>query len=248
MKKHQIHKYLREPYDAIKIHLIGAGGTGSIVLNNLMRINVTLKAIGKQGLHVTTFDFDTVEQPNIGRQNFFQNDVGQYKSDVITNRLNRAFGEEWNSIPQKYSYNHIEKYNPNIVIIAVDSVRARRSIHKDLNIYSKNTMNQENKLYYVFDIGNDHKSGQFYFYDLFNNYKNEQDIKPYLNWNKIPLKKDKLPSCSTWESIQSQDLFINLTLANFASQYIWELTTSYFIESRGMFVNLDSKKTQPIPL
>lgn len=42
---HYIHNYLLNPQHPVTVDLIGAGGTGSQVLTNLARLDVTLRAL-----------------------------------------------------------------------------------------------------------------------------------------------------------------------------------------------------------
>lgn len=47
---HYIHNYLLNPQHPVTVNLIGAGGTGSQVLTNLARLDVTLRALNHPGL------------------------------------------------------------------------------------------------------------------------------------------------------------------------------------------------------
>ena len=46
----------------IKIAVVGAGGTGGEIMDLLTRLEFGLKAMGGQGIHVTLYDDDIVEQ------------------------------------------------------------------------------------------------------------------------------------------------------------------------------------------
>ena len=81
MKKvHYTNSYLLSPQHRISVNLIGAGGTGSQVLETLARIDSALFKLGHPGLFVTTFDADEVSESNIGRQLFSPADIGLNKS------------------------------------------------------------------------------------------------------------------------------------------------------------------------
>ena len=67
---HYTDSYLLNPQHPVTVNLIGAGGTGSQVLTNLARLDVTLRALGHPGLFVTLYDPDIVTEANIGRQLF----------------------------------------------------------------------------------------------------------------------------------------------------------------------------------
>ena len=50
---HYTYSYLLNPQHPVTVNLIGGGGTGSQVLTNLARLDVTLRALGHPGLFVT---------------------------------------------------------------------------------------------------------------------------------------------------------------------------------------------------
>ena len=56
---HYTDSYLLVPQHPVTVNLIGGGGTGSQVLTNLARLDVTLRALGHPGLFVTLYDPDT---------------------------------------------------------------------------------------------------------------------------------------------------------------------------------------------
>lgn len=66
MKKvHFTDSYLINPQHPVTVHLIGAGGTGSQVLEALARMDAALIRLGHPGLYVTVFDADEVSESNI---------------------------------------------------------------------------------------------------------------------------------------------------------------------------------------
>nr|WP_262895903.1 ThiF family adenylyltransferase [Capnocytophaga periodontitidis] len=87
----------------IKVHLIGAGGTGSQVATALARINHALVALGHAGLSVTLWDNDLVSPANLGRQLFSACELGMYKSTALISRINRFFGTDWRAQIQLFS-------------------------------------------------------------------------------------------------------------------------------------------------
>jgi molybdopterin/thiamine biosynthesis adenylyltransferase len=76
--------WLRRP---VEICLIGVGGRGSEVLTSLARIDYTIRELGHPGLHMTAWDGDVVERPNIGRQAFYFADLGHNKALVSIHRI-----------------------------------------------------------------------------------------------------------------------------------------------------------------
>ena len=74
-------KLLRSP---VNIVVAGAGGTGSQIVTGLARLDRALRALGHPaGLAVQVWDPDRVSEANVGRQLFFDSDVGQYNCDVL---------------------------------------------------------------------------------------------------------------------------------------------------------------------
>lgn len=87
----------------VRILLVGAGGTGSRILEKLVCLHRALIAKGHPyGLTVTVVDPDTVSPANIGRQAFYPGDVGCAKADVLVNRANMMLGDvTWESVVAK---------------------------------------------------------------------------------------------------------------------------------------------------
>ena len=131
MKVHYAPQYFMEPLHPITITVVGVGGNGTQVLNDLAKIHISLIELGHPGLDVTAIDDDKVDWPNIGRQKFSVSDLGNYKASVIVTRLNRFYGLSWNFIPEKFN---TEKYKgSNIIISCVDNVKTRLEINKSYN-------------------------------------------------------------------------------------------------------------------
>ena len=61
-----------------RIHVIGAGAIGSVVLELLAKAGLT---------NITVWDFDKVESHNIANQMYTENDIGKYKVDAIAERI-----------------------------------------------------------------------------------------------------------------------------------------------------------------
>ena len=88
----------------VNIVVAGAGGTGSQIITGLARLDRALRALGHPGgLAVHVWDPDRVSQANVGRQLFYDSDVGQFKCDVLIHRLNVAFGLGWKATPELFT-------------------------------------------------------------------------------------------------------------------------------------------------
>jgi len=80
-----------------KVCCIGAGGTGGYFLKEFSRYLGGFRE-NISGLYV--IDGDIVEEHNLSRQCFAEEDIGQYKSSVLAEILNDTFGVRWRSIPR----------------------------------------------------------------------------------------------------------------------------------------------------
>ena len=71
-----------------RIYVIGCGGTGSHVVNQLVDVHTAMVGLGTNGLSVYAYDNDCVSFSNVGRQGFYIQDVGRSKSNVLIERIN----------------------------------------------------------------------------------------------------------------------------------------------------------------
>lgn len=253
------------PQHPVTVNLIGAGGSGSQMLNQLARIDQALKKLGGTGLHVTCFDHDEVTEANIGRQLFSPADIGLNKAVVLITRLNMFFGTSWKAIPKKYN-NKIghEDRTANITISCVDSIEARLQIsglliNNNLNGKESSEGRPYRKPYYWMDLGNSQSSGQFIIGSLWliEQPKKSKTLDPVEKiqtlFEKFPhfvTQKTKAtgPSCSLAEALQKQDLFINSFVTQHASQCLWKMFREGKINYHGAFINLNTLDIAPIYL
>lgn len=70
------------------VKVVGCGGTGGFVAEGLCRLPVM------KDIPIILIDYDRVEEHNLLRQNFFQGDVGKFKSLALAERLARSYGRE----------------------------------------------------------------------------------------------------------------------------------------------------------
>lgn len=138
----------------VHILLVGAGGTGSRMLEKLVCLHRALLAKGHPfGFMVTVVDPDFVSPANIGRQAFYPGDVGAFKSDVLVNRANMAMEDTiWKSVTAKIdTKSDLTRFD--IVIGAVDNRAARLGILRGLENVMSGTR-------YWLDMGNRRADGQ----------------------------------------------------------------------------------------
>lgn len=249
---HFTHKYLLSPTHPITINLIGCGGTGSMVLSCLGRIDYSLRALGHPGLHVTAFDPDEVSEANIGRQLFSVPDEGLNKASVLITRINRFFATDWEAVPERFS----DQYSyANITISCVDNIKSRIEIGEILRS-DANQYDDRDKLYWL-DFGNSTDRGQVVLgtvqemkqpnsekYETVSRLRCVDEMFDLSQLN----DEDSGPSCSLAEALEKQDLFINSTLAQHGSHLLWKLLTSAYIECQGLYLNLSSINVNQIKL
>jgi len=253
--KHYTEASLLSPQHPVTIYLIGCGGTGSQVLNNLARTHKALTALGHPGFHVTVFDNDIITEANLGRQLFAEPELGLNKATALVTRVNRFFGLQWNAEPILYDLKK-HQINCNILITAVDNVKIRLDIAK---LFHNRQLNRgaDKKNYYWMDIGNSKTSGQIVLGTMEkikqpNKTKNTIDYLRCITELFPDLQKhedkDKTPSCSLAEALDKQDLFINSIIAQYAVNMLWKMFREASIAYHGLFINLETMNVNPIKL
>lgn len=206
----------------ITVRLYGCGATGSSFARQLVRIQQILETVGIF-MHVEINDFDEVMTHNIGKQAFYPKDVGSLKAVQMAMRINRTYGASWTC--KQYDNNEAA----NIVIFAVDTVKARKTLYKNVEA-----------LYYL-DIGNAEYHGQVVL-------KHKDSLPGLFDLFPKMEDKDEVPSCSVLESISKQALFINDMLANFAGQMLFELLYFKQLDYSAVFFNYNNALFTKLPI
>jgi PRTRC genetic system ThiF family protein len=212
-----------------EIALYGCGGTGSHVAFGLARINHALKQLGKSPFHVTAYDPDNVAYENVGRQAYYEPDVGHNKAKVLMERINFCYRTNWLGIPKKAP----SSSKQDLTIACVDTVKSREQIAKSWR----------KKGSYMIDCGNSRTSGQVLIGqdngDLPNIYSEHTD----LIYGEEPQDE---PGCV--DQFHRQDLFVNSVVADNALHLIWRLLRWGSLEVRGVFFDLDKGISNPIKI
>src|ERR1700689_5756839 len=103
---------------AVRVLIVGAGGTGSAIVMGLPYLDQALRVWGHPyGLHVTMMDADTVSETNCVRQPFSVSDIGQNKATVLINRINLFWGTHWQAVPNHFHAGSLSRsgYVPDLV-------------------------------------------------------------------------------------------------------------------------------------
>ena len=258
---HFVDKYLANPGNPIIVNLIGAGATGCRVFSALDDINESLLAHQHPGLFVRLFDYDVINDANMGKQKFSRSEIGMNKAVALVNRMNRFKGYNWKAMPLEFCKKNLHKIGDhkyaNITISSVDTPGARFEIADILKQCDAREHSRSRPMYWI-DFGNSRYTGQVVVSTI-NNIPQPKSEK-FNPVAKLPMITDEFktllekgdridtPSCSVREALQKQDLFINLTLTGFGIDLLWRMFSEGLIYNRGLFLNLREVKTQPIPV
>jgi PRTRC genetic system ThiF family protein len=224
-----------------QVVVVGAGGTGSAFLPSLARLHHAMIELGHPGgIECTVFDDDTVSETNVGRQGFYPNDVGQYKALLLVNRLNNLMGTDWVAEPRRVDSR--VSLVADIVVGCVDSRRARHSIVQAA---------KRGRCSYYLDCGNETDRGQVILGE-FGTARHDRlphvgDLFPDL-LNPKNDKDDDTPSCSMADALRKQSLVINQAISVQAFNLLWTLFRTGSLDFSGVFVNLTTGRTNPIPI
>ena len=247
--------YFYNPTHPITIALIGVGGTGSLMLARLARIDYALRQTGHPGVHVIAYDSDRVEANNVGRQLYTLSDVGEYKVFQAVNKVNMAFGLQWQGIPMD-ALSSGKDIRANIVITCVDNANFRLRLAKSFQYPHKGA--DYETMFYWLDMGNSRNTGQFVLGTLFDEerkmeredfemvdkLKNIIDFFPDLDAHDTPNLQGE--GCTYSDKLNEQSLFINDVLVAHASDCLFRLLYHKQIQKHGAFVNLESGKVNSI--
>lgn len=214
----------------IRIQLIGCGGTGSAMIDELFRMHYLLTKLGHEGLVVCAWDGDTVSEANVGRQRFWPSDVGWNKAELLVNRYCSFGGVPWSFKGRDFLSSDCQHINTDVILSCVDSAETRVLIGeagKDAD---------EDILW--LDTGNDDSSGQV----VLGHWAGRNDKKGMLPHvlNLYPglrgQKSEERPSCSTQEALERQDFGINQRVAGEASGLLWQLIRYGSLKRHGSFI------------
>ena len=232
---------------AIRIALVGLGGNGALMLTRLARMQVSFREIGHPGFTVDAYDPDIVTHANVGRQAYYASDVGLNKALVAVNRVNMAYGLDWDGYPVRFG---TVRDFIHIVVGCVDTAKARREI---LSICTDGGRLQP---YYWLDLGNQATFGQV----ILGQVRPDLCQEPLMDQPKLrhileffpemadpDYPENDAPSCSLADALSRQDLYMNDALAVHAADILWKLLRYSEISYHGVWVNLATGTVRPQP-
>lgn len=241
----------------INIVLIGCGGTGSEMLDELFRIHSLLVALDGEGLHVTAFDPDSVSQANIGRQRFWPCDTGFPKAEVLISRVNSFGGADWDYVNEAYDVEQHSNIEFDLLITCVDTPAIRADIGKYFQ--KSSSLNTEE----VDDIDFDDfgSSSSRFWLDCGNDESSGNVILGHLEWNgrdqKLPnvfdlypvlasMQNSDQPSCSTAAALAKQDYGVNRSVAREGANILWQFLRHGTLSHHGSYIDIKSGTVIPL--
>lgn len=236
---------------AIRILVVGAGGTGSAITMGLPYLDQALRVWGRfAGLDVLLMDADLVSETNCVRQPFSVSDIGLNKATVLINRINLFWETRWRAEPGNFderTFERIQDTTVDFLIGCVDSRAARSVIARAL-------AKANNRTAYWLDLGNNSASGQFVLGQPLNgrNRRKAERLRTvtelYPEIADADAGEDPIPSCSAVEALERQEPFINQTLAMSALSMLARLLRYGRISHHGGFLNAAAGKMTALPV
>jgi len=143
-----------------RVHVIGAGGTGSRLIPLLAQFMSSYELEGKE---IIVYDHDIVEEKNLLRQNFIAPDVGKSKAAVLASRYGAAYHLLITAHNTKFNARLAGVTRKDVVVICVDTIADRLSILSELE-----SLNIPWPGILVLDSGNENTFGQISTFTLSN--------------------------------------------------------------------------------
>ncbi len=130
--------------------IVGVGGTGGYVLQQVARLLYALKEQGQKIPSVLLVDGDVVEQKNLLRQYFLPQDLGKKKAEVLAQRYALAYGIDIVAYPEyldeqrtitdliasvhtpERPYGRVEPITP-VIVGCVDNAPTRKLLHEQVH-------------------------------------------------------------------------------------------------------------------
>lgn len=209
----------------LTVNVYGAGGTGSHLIDRLGAIAYAFQATTGRRVQLTAYDFDMVDQRNVGRSDFLNGDVGFTKTQIAVSKANLGYGLEWEV---KNPFLHVTD-QANFHFLCTDNAKSRREyIGRIFDVPQHGEA--ENQSYYIFDIGNDKDFGQIVLIDYD---RTLEDI------DRDAINSETIGTVTCAEALfDAQGLFINQFMALCTAQMFWTLITDYNLDYSQAYINL----------
>lgn len=217
------------------------------------------RLLNKTDIPLLLIDHDRVESHNLLRQNFFEGDVGKFKSQALAERLSHKFGRRIAYCVYPFMPDLIaENFGPHltspaiqgIVIGCVDNTDARKSIAKGIHLGN-----------WWIDAGNGFSSGQV----LLGNVQNVESLEGGFDRQThevdfLPIPTLQLPSllappaakeadtrdCAEAVATEEQSPVINQAMATLVLEFVHRLLNKR-LTWMGAYIDLEAGTLQTVP-
>ena len=245
---------------SITIHLIGCGGSGSWLAPHLARITKLLQEVHHINVRLAFWDYDTVEEKNIFRQNFCEAEIGANKAETLARRYGIAWGLDIIALPVPFSADAMyrnslgDRYGDSgmpVFITCVDKNAARQDVAKVCSQYFG----------WWLDCGNLKTAGQV----SVGRGLPPRELSPLrfpsmTTWTPLPsvqfpgilqeeaeTRKEEVDysglSCADIALVDEQGLSINHVIATTASAMLMKLLVTKDLQHHCAYVSIDSGTT-----
>jgi PRTRC genetic system ThiF family protein len=227
----------------IRILLVGAGGTGSQIADQLASLDATLRRLGHPGFEVIVADGDRISASNVGRQRFTAADIGLPKANVLVHRINLFYGLDWRASVRYVSPR--ERIAADLLITAVDKAAFRAQLAAHYRCRTTDTL--------WADTGNGDVEGQVILGHLGkppgagDRLPNILDLHAEIAHDTDARDADG-PSCSIEEAVARQAWPINRLVAQALTDLLWTLIRHGSIAHHGYRVSACPAQIVPLPI
>jgi PRTRC genetic system ThiF family protein len=243
-----------EPRHALRLYLVGCGGTGSWLAPHVVRLERFLRETRQMNVQITFIDPDVVEIKNVFRQNFGEAEVGGRKAELLALRYAAAWGQIVQVHATRFAKEmvQLEYGDLGLIVGCVDNSAARRSITDALTQDSKMRSAESLPRMWWLDCGNGLDTGQV----LFGAARSVRQLRyafPYFpersfcvnlpapdlqHPDLLEEQREETPSpngnpavsCAEMLLMGDQSPSINATIANIAATYLWRI----FADPKGL--------------
>jgi hypothetical protein len=204
-------------------------------------------------------DNDLIEAPNVGKSFFNPSMIGMSKAEVVIESINRFYGFNWrffNAIADPFQMfeslfdnsmvNRKTVELDNFFISCVDS----NTFRNKMSVVTKAVYNNECKPvtsanvtipYYWMDVANELDYGQIILSKI-TQFKDDWWVDNIVDIYGELEEKVNVDSCSIFDSLSKQDLFINGFMAKYAAKMFYDFITEYKLEANVKYINIKQEK------
>lgn len=210
------------------IYIVGCGGNGSHLVPHISRL--TQKS---NNTNIILIDGDKVENKNIIRQNFVENDVGRNKAEVLSSRYS-CLNSCISFIPEMFNKEQISSkpYQTTVLVTCTDTFSSRHEVSKVF---------EETPQCLWIDLGNEKTAGQVIVASTYKRTEREMPLPHVFELFPDTVTQSNSvgvsPSCA---DLTEQVGFVNLTAATIAANYMWALLTGHPIFSHMTSFSVDN--------